>query len=132
MAARSGNLTAKQRAFAEAYVLCYNQVQAYHEAFPDASLSTCKAAASRLIHKPEVLEYVQLLQKEQWKIACVNAERIGKELAKIAFNENGDVCYKDQMKALELLQKQLGLQNQKVEVKQEIVEIGLADEDSAT
>ena len=130
MAARSGNLTAKQQKFAEAYVLCYNQVQAYHEAFPDASPATCKSGASVLIHKPEVLEYVQILQKEQWKVACVNAERIGKELAKIAFNEKGDVSYKDQMKALELLQKQLGLQNTKVEVKQEIVEIGLADEDN--
>lgn len=128
MSARSGKLTAKQKAFAEAYVMCYNQTQAYHQAFPDASLQTCKSRASTLLHKEEVLEYVQLLQKEQWRVACVNAERIGKELAKIAFNENGDVCYKDQMKALELLQKQLGLQNQKIEMKQEVVEIGLEGE----
>lgn len=130
MAAKSGKLTAKQRAFCEEYVLCYNQVQAYHKAFPDASIATAKAGASKLIHKPEVLEYVEMLQKEQWRVACVNAERIGKELAMIAFNERGDVCYKDQMKALELLQKQLGLLNQKVEIKQEVIEIGLENEDS--
>lgn len=55
----------------------------------------------------------------------MNAERIGKQLAEIAFNVNGDVCYKDQMKALELLQKQLGLFTQRVEMKQEVIEIGV-------
>lgn len=62
---KEGILTAKQKKFCEAYVLCYNQVQAYHEAFPEASIGTCKSAAAKLMKKDEILDYVHELQKYQ-------------------------------------------------------------------
>lgn len=130
MGVAKGVLTVKQRAFAENYVLSYNATEAYQKAYPDASYHTAKSKAYKLLKHEGILEYIQELQKEQWKAACINAERIGKELARIAFNESGDVCYKDQLKALELLSKQIGLYTQKVEVKQEIIEVGIENEDS--
>lgn len=64
-AKKKGTITASQKAFCEAYVNCYNQVQAYHIAYPNASPATAKAAACRLLRNPDVLAYVEKLQKEQ-------------------------------------------------------------------
>lgn len=63
--------------------------------------------------KPEAHEYLDQLEKEKFKELRINAEHIATELAKIAFMDD-TASQKDKMKAMELLQKQLGLQQQKI------------------
>ena len=68
--------------------------------------------------KPEAIAYMKEIQKERFDALGVTAERIASELAKIAFAEvDQDNSNQTKMRALELLQKQMGLQVQKVDQK---------------
>lgn len=111
-------MTAKEKAFCEEYVVNgYNGAQAYLKAY-ECSYENANAMACRVVRRPHVKEYIQALQKAQFEAACINAERIGIKLADIAFAQKGDADYNAtaQLKALDLLQKQLGLQKSKQEI----------------
>lgn len=111
-------MTLKEKAFCEEYVVNgYNAIQAYLKAY-ECSPETANATACRVVRRPHVQEYIQALQKEQFKAACITAERVGIKLAEIAFAAKGDEEYNAtaQLKALDLLQKQLGLQKSKQEI----------------
>lgn len=110
-------LTRKERAFCEEYVLNgNNSSQAYAKVYgcciEDARKRYCKT-----FRKPEIKEYIKELQKEAFEAACISAERVALKLAEIAFANADDEYYgaSAQLKALDLLQKQLGLQHQKIE-----------------
>lgn len=119
-----GELTRKERDFCEEYVRNGgNASRAYFFAY-DTTIENARKEYAKVKKKPRVQEYIAALQKAEFEAACINAERIGLKLAEIAFAEKGDADYNAtaQLKALDLLQKQLGLQTQKVEadVKTEI------------
>lgn len=110
-------LTAKQMAFCEEYVVNgYNATRAYLKAY-DCDYNTANTEGCRLLKKPHVREYVNALQKEAFEASCINAERVALKLAEIAFASGDDENYgaSAQLKALDLLQKQLGLQKQKID-----------------
>lgn len=124
-------LTKKEKAFCEEYVqngcrasTAYATI--YGCCFEDARKRYCKT-----FRKPEVKEYIASLQKEAFDAACITAERVALKLAEIAFADKDDEVYgaASQLKALDLIQKQLGLQHQKLEadVKSDIV-INIDDE----
>ena len=118
-------LTKKERTFCEEYVRngC-NASRAYYFAY-DTTPENARKIYCKTFRKPEVKEYIAYLLKESLEAACINAERVALKLGDIAFAEKGDEVYtiSAQLKALELLQKQLGLQSQKIEadVKTDIV-----------
>ena len=124
-------MTAQQKQFCENYLSNgYNLVKAYFDAFPDADRSNPKPSYPYvLFKKPEIREYINERRKEIYESLNIDAERIAQELADMAFAMKGDEIYSAtiKLKALELLQKQFGLQNQKVETKQEIIEVSLED-----
>lgn len=110
-------LTAKQKAFCEEYVANgYNGMLAYMKAY-ESSETTARGNAYKVAKNPRVQEYIKELQKDAYEQACINAERVALKLAEIAFAEKDDEYYipSSQLKALDLLQKQLGLQTSKVE-----------------
>lgn len=118
-------LTAKQKRFAEEFVNNgYNAAQAYLAAY-DCNYDTAKNQGYLVARKPHVREYINRLQKEQFEVACISAERVALKLADIAFASGDDEYYNAtaQLKALDLLQKQLGLQHQniKADVNQDII-----------
>lgn len=122
-------LTKKEKAFCEEYVAngC-NASQAYHKIY-ECSIEDARKRYCKTFRKEEVKEYIAALQREAFEFACINAERVALKLADIAFADKGDVDYTPaaQLKALDLLQKQLGLQKQHIEadIKTDIViEIG--------
>lgn len=123
-------LTAKQRAFCEEYVKTYNQRHSYQTAY-ECSYEIAVKDAWRLMKKPQVREYITELEKEAFEINRINAEHIANELSTIAFAEKGDKDYNAnaKLRALDLLQKQLGLQQQKVEQIQETTIKVTIDED---
>lgn len=111
-------LTNKEKAFCEEYVRNGgNASRAYFYAYDTASIENARKAYCKTFRKPEVKQYIADLQKEAFAAACINAERVALKLADIAFSDKEDEVYNTsaKLKALDLLQKQLGLQHQKIE-----------------
>ena len=111
-------LTKKEREFCEEYVRNGgNASRAYFHAYDTTSMENARKAYCKVFRKPEVKQYIADLQKEAFAAACISAERVALKLAEIAFAEKDDEVYvaTHQLKALDLLQKQLGLQHQKIE-----------------
>ena len=122
---RKQGLTAKEKAFCEAYVFdSLSATKAYLKAY-DCKPTTASSAGWKMLNKPEVKEYIETLQKTAFNNACITAEKVALKLSEIAFAESTDENYgaTAQLKALDLLQKQLGLQQQKIDanVSNEIV-----------
>ena len=118
-------LTKKEKAFCEEYIANgYNASQAYHKVY-ECSIEDARKRYCKTFRKPEVKQYIQDLQKEAFAAAAINAERVALRLAEIAFADKEDEIYgvSSQLKALDLLQKQLGLQKQHIEadVKTDII-----------
>ena len=111
-------LTKKEKAFCEEYVAngC-NASRAYFKVYDTSSIENARKAYCKTFRKPEVKEYIAKLQKEAFDAAAINAERIALKLADIAFADKDDEAYNvpAQLKALDLLQKQLKLQTQHIE-----------------
>lgn len=111
---RTDELTVKEKLFCEEYVRNGGiGSRAYFYAY-DTTIENARKLYLKVISKPRVRNYIKELQKAEFSAACITAERIGLKLAEIAFAEKGDKEYNAnaQLKALDLLQKQLGLQKQ--------------------
>ena len=115
-------LTKKEKKFCEEYIAngC-NASRAYEVAY-GCSIEDARKRYCKTFRKPEVKEYIAQLQKEAFAEACITAERIALKLADIAFAEKNDEIYGASRKSrarcskcLDLLQKQLSLQTQKIE-----------------
>lgn len=127
-------LTVKQVAFCEEYVANgYSATKAYQTAYPDAGEGTAKVNSCKLLKRDDIKNYIKQLQKERFEALNISAERIAEKLAEIAFAPKNDQDYTatSQLKALDLLQKQMGLQNQKMEINGEqkiVISIGEDEE----
>lgn len=112
-------LTQKNLDFLTEYVANgYHANEAYVAVY-GCQEQTARANASRVLKKPEAQEYLREVQGERIKAMGITAERVLEELSKMAFASKGDEFYtaSTKLKALDLLQKQMGLQNQKIEAK---------------
>lgn len=122
---KTNGLTKKEKAFCEEYVINGGSASKAYLAAYDCALSTARTAGWQVLKRERVKEYIAQLQKEAFAAACISAERVALKLADIAFSEKEDEKYNvsAQLKALELLQKQLGVQHQNIsaDVKQDIV-----------
>lgn len=121
-------LTAKQKLFCEEYVSNgYHLVEAYMKAF-GCSYEVANANQWKLMKKDSVKNYIKEIQTERFEALGMNANRIAKMLTDIATDP--EASRTEQMKALELLQKQMGLQTQKVEadIKTTTIQVDLEDE----
>ena len=116
-ASKDGRLTSKEKAFCEAFVANGgNASRAFQTAY-GCSIEDARSRYCKTFRKPEVKAYIKALQQVEFESACITAERVGLKLAEIAFAAKGDEDYpaSAQLRALDLLQKQLGIQTQKVE-----------------
>lgn len=96
----------------------------------DGSYDTARGQASKVLRKPEAIEYIQEVQRKSYQEAGITAERIALELADMAFNKDEKYPPTAKAKALDLLQKQLGLQTQKVDAnvnQEQVIEVSLID-----
>ena len=110
-------LTKKEKKFCEEYIANGCNASRAYEAAYGCSIEDARKRYCKTFRKPEVKEYIAQLQKEAFAEACITAERIALKLADIAFADKNDDVYgaSAQLKALDLLQKQLSLQTQKIE-----------------
>ena len=117
MPRKDGSLTKKEKIFCEEYVIngC-SATQAYLKAY-ECEYTTANGQGYRKLRQPKIKEYIMELQNEAFDAACITAERVAMKLGDIAFADKEDELYNvsAQLKALDLLQKQLGLQKQKLE-----------------
>ena len=110
-------LTGKQQEFIKQYLANgYNATKAYEKAY-NCDYSNANKNAYRTLHNPDVQAEIALQQKYHFDSLNISAEHIADELAVMAFSRKGDKEYNAnvKLKALDLLQKQLGLQRQKLE-----------------
>ena len=109
-------LTLKEKTFCEEYVANGgNASRAYQYAY-GCSIEDARGRYGKTFRKPEVKEYIEALQKVAFENACITAERVALKLGEIAFADKGDKEYNTaaQLKALELLSKNMGLQKQNI------------------
>ena len=114
---RKNGLTKKEKAFCEAYVFdSESATGAYMKAY-GCAYKTANTQGWKVLRKPLIQEYINKLQQEAFAAACITAEKAALKLSEIAFAQKGDKEYNTtaQLKALDLLQKQLGLQKQHID-----------------
>lgn len=114
---RVRKLTEKEVAFCECYVFeGLSATKAYQKVY-GCAYNSASANSVKVMKKDAVREYIESLQKEAFKASCLTAEKVALKLSEIAFAEKGDEDYNAtaQLKALDLLQKQMGLQKQHIE-----------------
>lgn len=112
-----GKLTDKERMLVDTYLTNgFSKANAYLTVYGCAE-STAKAQSYYTFNRPEVKQYLEKRRKEIYDNACIDADVVMSKLVEIAFAPKEDKYYttKDKLKALDLLQKQLGLQKQKLE-----------------
>ena len=110
-------LTDQMKACVDYYLshLPYYQTAAYNAIYPSQGRSerTLQTAASRFFHNPRVMKYKEERLQEIYDEANINAQTIALRLAQVAF-DNRDENTSSALKAIDLLQKQLGLQNKNI------------------
>lgn len=110
------NARKRRELFCQEYVANgYKQAEAYSKVWPNNS--DPNNAARRLMKEPWVANRIDELIKEKYKALHISAERIAEKLSEMAFAEKEDEIYGPSvaLKALDMLQKQLGLQKQKID-----------------
>jgi phage terminase small subunit len=110
-------LTAKEKAVCEEYVANGCRASTAYATVYGCSYHDAKGRYRKTFKKQEVQDYIKALQQEAFQEACITAERVAIKLADIAFADKEDEIYipAHQLKALDLLQKQLGLQKQHID-----------------
>lgn len=126
------SLTQKNKLFIQEYIKnnYTNATEAYMKVY-DGSYDTAKVQASRILKKPEAIEYLKEVQKRAYEEAGITAERIALTLAEMAFDDGEKYSPTARTKALDLLQKQLGLQTQKVSAnvsQEKVIEVSVIED----
>lgn len=107
-------LNTQQEMFCREFIACkYNAGKAYEKVYATKKNDTARAGAVRLMKMPEIKERISQLEKEIFEANHITPEHIANELSEMAFSE--DTPQNIKLKALDLLQKQTGLQTQKVQ-----------------
>lgn len=120
MPKHAGTLTKAQKEFCERLLVNgYNYTEAYSFTHPNCSYANAAKSAYRYGKMPEIQEYISQLQEEALKRAAIGPARVAKKLGEIAFADKDDEHYpvSAQLKAIELLQKQMGLDKKVIDAK---------------
>lgn len=106
-------LNPQQRLFCEAYLSNgFNANLAVQQAYPNNKNPFYYNTGFKLLENPAVSKYIHDSIAKMAADLHITAELIMKQLQGIALDQKA--YPKDRLKALELIQKQMGLQNQKI------------------
>lgn len=103
----------RHKRFVEEYMVDGHGQNAYLRIYPDATPSSAKEAASRLLRRADIKMELEKLQEERMKNVMWSAEDILQQIKDIALSE--DASTNEKLKALELAAKSLGMFRDKVE-----------------
>lgn len=123
----------EHKRFAELYASGLPAYKSYMEVYPNCTKESAMSCAYKLMKKPEIHDYILEKQKEYYDSLALTPEKIAQKLYEMAFADKDDEIYTPQVaqKALDMLQKQMGLQKQQVkqEIEQKQTIIVTIDED---
>lgn len=109
-------LTAKQMRFCEEYAICGNGTQSYLIAFETENRKTARDNASKLLTRPEIIEYIKEARKEYLSRVGDKAEFLAAQLVdEISWRDEDGKKSPNWAAAVNLLQKQCGLQQTKLD-----------------
>lgn len=128
-------LTDKEKSFVDFYLASKNGSDAYRRSVGNMELArnSAKAKAWRMKNSENVKNYIDEFNRQRYENLSIIANDILAELESMAFAEQEDAGYNAsiKLKAIDLMQKQLGLQKQniKADVTQEVtISVGIDDE----
>ena len=110
-------LTDKQKKFCEEYLIDLNGTQAAIRA--GYSEKTANEQSGRLLVNVSIQKYISELMKMQSQRTGITADKVLKELEKVAFTD-AEITGKEKIKALEILGKHLGMFSEKVDIDADI------------
>ena len=84
-------LTPRQRRFVEEYMIENNAVQAYRRAFPKCTYGAAATESIKLLKNPQIRRELWAARKAHARRCRVDADRVTRELAAIAFADIRDV-----------------------------------------
>ena len=79
-------LNENQKRFCREYIFDWNASRAYKIAYPNVNDATARANASELLTKPNIQQYVELIQKDLEKLAGISRMKVISEHMKMAFS----------------------------------------------
>jgi phage terminase small subunit len=126
------NLSDKQKMFIEQYISNgFNATKAYAASYPDCKPAFCQANGSRLKSHPRIQEAIIKRMEEVLGPQEELSKRLLVKLNEMAFADKKDEYYVPtvQTKAIELIGKQLGVYVQKIETKNDVIEVHIVDDD---
>jgi len=90
----------------------------WYDAYASVYSTQNRGNASKLWKQEYIQKEVNNRLKDDFSTHQITAERVLQKLEEIAFADKADKCYKSgaQIKALDLIQKQLGLQKQQLQI----------------
>lgn len=124
MAGKRVGLTPKQKKFCLEYVgNGFNSKNAYAAAYPDANDNTCRVNGIKNMRVPMIQAEIERLLEEYMGSSELIAKKVLMKLSEMAFSSKEDETYtpKIALDAINLIQKQLGLQTNNVNAKVETV-----------
>lgn len=107
-------ISQREKKFCEEYVKDYIATQAYLRTY-NCSYETANKRAYLMLKNPEVRKYIKELEEDIFENNMITANHLANELADIAFSKDPAIL-NQKLKAIELLQKQYGLQTTKNEI----------------
>ena len=124
-------LNSKQICFCHNYILdSSTAVEAYLTAYPGVSYDTARVNSTRLLNKPHIKDYINILLDEQQELIEITEKEIYRELKRIALtspNEN------TRLKAIDQLVKLKGMvQTGDTTTNNTLIQIGIVDTDNNT
>ena len=121
-------MTEKQRLFAETYLANgYNALGAYNQVFGDHKKNK-PSYPYTLLKNTEIKNYIEDRRQEIYGSLNIDAIRVMEEIANIAFEPINEKNINAKLKALELLSKNLQLQNNNKSEDKGVIEITLEDD----
>jgi len=110
-------LTDKQESFVKEYLIDFNGARAYKEIYPNVKDSTARTNASKLLTNTNIQDYIKSKQKKTSDKLEITKEQILQMVFDIAKSKGERT--NDRLKAFEIVNKMLGLNEaEKHEVKE--------------
>ena len=88
---RNSKLTEKNKIFCRGYILDWNGARAYKVAYPRVTDHSARTLAGELLTKPEIQNYINLIQQDLEKIVGISKLKVLHELKKLAFSSIGQI-----------------------------------------
>lgn len=124
-------MNSKQLCFCHNYILdTSTAVEAYMTAYPNTSYDSARTNSTRLLNKPYIREYINILLDEQKDLIEITEKEIYRELKRIALTSQNE---NTRLKAIDQLVKLKGMiQTESSTTNNTLIQIGIVDTNNGT